>query len=167
MFNSLWAVGTRARDFILAAVRNMSEEERRTLALTLIDKKLGWVVAHNLTLFTNLGEVVAKRLVAADGDLAGQVFRNIAAFGLNDDQKRLIMHLCIDRGQGWAIQHAIRELPLDSGFARMLIASGHEAIVGEHLALFKGYSEQQFHKDRFAWQMSFDLRRAPGHRYKA
>ncbi len=163
----LETVATKAKDFILAAVRAMSDDERRQLALKIIDKGYGWVVAHNLTLFKGLGLGVASALIAERKNHAGQVLRGLAAFGLSEDEKRWLMYYCVEQGQAWAVQEAVRELPLDSGFARHLIANGCERFVGEHLALFKGYTETQFHEDRFAWQASFDLRRAPGHRYKA
>jgi hypothetical protein len=163
---TLQTVATRAKEFILGAVRGMSDDERRTLALTLIDKGYGWVVASNLHLFERLGWEVAKRLVAERKDRAGDVFRGLRAFGLDEHQTQLLITFAIEQGQAWALRAAIQELPLVAGHARTLIDHGYEAIVGEHLALFKGYGEQEFHADRLAWRRSYDLRRAPEHRYR-
>lgn len=163
----LETVATKAKEFILSAVRNMSDDERRQLALKLIEKGYAWVVAYNLTMFKGLGYRVAGTLVGYREDYAGQVLRNLASFGLDDEEKRRLMYDCVEMGQAWAVQEALRELPLDSGFAKHLIAKGYERIVGEHLALFKGYTEKAFHQDRFEWQQGYDLRRAPGHRYKS
>lgn len=167
MSGMLFTVASRAKDFVVNAVKNMSEEERRSLALTLIGKKLGWVVAHNLTLFTNLGYRIAERLITEDADHVGQVMRHLAVFGLTEDEKRALFIVTVNAGKAWALKPALHEFPLDAGFAKKLISAGYERLVGEHLALFKGYGEQQFHEDRLVWQTSFDLRRAPGHRYKA
>jgi hypothetical protein len=163
----LFTVALRAKDFVVKAVKNMSEEERRQLAQTLVAKKLGWVLAHELQHFRGLNIQVATGIIAEDPALAGAVLHNLDSFTVSDEELRHLFQVVVDAGAAWALEPVLARFPLDPQVAKHLVANGYERLVGEHLALFKRYGEQQFHQDRFAWQASFDLRRAPGHRYKA
>jgi hypothetical protein len=166
MSERLFDMATRLKEHILRAVQRMTGDEKIRLADRLVERHLGWVLAHNLDRFSGLPRRAAEGIIDDDPLLAATVMAHLDAFRLTDADLRILMYLCVDRGQPTAVATALRRLPLDAEFARYLIAHGQERIVGEHLALFKGYAETQFHADRRAWHESFDLRRAPGHRYK-